>query len=69
MRSNIEDPEISCKGILTPSKMFIFSFVYDFFSRRFEAAGSDSGARNRAWDDVVFARGANSRKKVFLYFA
>lgn len=64
MRSNIEDPEISCKGILTPSKMFIFSFVYDFFfPRRFEAAGSDSGARNRAWDDVVFARGANSRKK------
>lgn len=33
MRSNIEDPEISCKGILTPSKMFIFSFVYDFFFR------------------------------------
>lgn len=70
MRSNIEDPEISCKGILTPSKMFIFSFVFDFFffPRRFEAAGSDSGARNRAWDDVVFARGANSRKKRIFVF-
>lgn len=66
MRSNIEDPEISCKGILTPS----FHLFTIFFPRRFEAAGSDSGARNRAWDDVVFARGANSRKKVFfLYFA